>query len=170
VRFPTETLANQAVWHQQCSFLPVGGLLIVRKAEACRGQKTILVVEDTDDVRKMICQILLQNGYRVLEASDGIEALELCNSCQDPIHLLLTDVLMPRMNGGELAERLHRLAPEMPMIFMSGYSDDAVVRRLAQLAAFLAKPFTSVALTQKVREVLDGHPPGMEENGLSKPD
>ena len=77
----------------------------MRKAEACRGQKTILVVEDTDDVRKMICQILLQNGYRVLEASNGIEALDLCNSYQDPIHLLLTDVLMPRMDGGELAER-----------------------------------------------------------------
>ena len=137
----------------------------MRKAEAQRGQETILVVEDTDDVRRMICQILLQQGYRVLEASNGHEALELCSSYDD-IHLLLTDVLMPRMDGGELAEHVRRLNPRLPMIFMSGYADDDVVRRATRLAAFLAKPFTSATLTRKIREVLDGpRPEGERKTG-----
>ena len=134
----------------------------MRKAEGGHRQETILVVEDTDDVRKMICQILQQQGYRVLEAADGMQALELCSSCKDQIHLLLTDVLMPRMNGGELAEHMRRLNPRLPMIFMSGYADDAMVRRMARLAAFLAKPFTSAALTRKIREVLDESKTGPE--------
>src|SRR5690348_12350941 len=103
----------------------------------------------------MICQILLQHGYHVLEATNGQEALELCSSYSNPIHLLLTDVVMPRMNGGELAERVRRMNPRLPMIFMSGYADDDLVRRTARLAVFIAKPFTSVALTRKIREVLD---------------
>ena len=130
-----------------------------------RNRETILVVEDTDEVRRMICQILLQHGYRVLEAANGIEALEICNSYQDHPPGL-TDVVMPRMDGGELAEQIHRRDPQMPMIFMSGYSDEAVVRSIARLAVFLAKPFTSVTLTQKIREVLDGHQAGVEENNL----
>ena len=134
------------------------------KRQANHSQETILVVEDTDDIRKMICQILLQNGYHVLEASNGLEALELCNSYGDAIHLLLTDVVMPRMNGGELAEHLRRLNPRLPMIFMSGYNDDVVVRRMARLSAFLAKPFTSVSLTRKVREVLDAPKPTVDES------
>ena len=134
----------------------------MRKPKADGGQQTILVVEDTDDLRRMICQILEQHGYRVLEASNGLEALELCSSYDHAIHLLLTDVLMPRMNGGELAEHVRRLNPRLPMIFMSGYADDAVVRRAARLAVFLAKPFTSAALTRKIREVLDT-PPARDE-------
>jgi CheY-like chemotaxis protein len=136
----------------------------VRKRPIDRAQETILVVEDTDDIRRMICQILLQHGYRVLEASNGQEALEVCNSYGDPIHLLLTDVLMPRMDGGELAEHVRRMNPRLPMIFMSGYAEDAVVRRAACSSVFLAKPFTSVTLTQKVREVLDGTKPDHSED------
>jgi CheY-like chemotaxis protein len=127
----------------------------VRKAEANRVRETILVVEDTDDLRRMICQILMQHGYQVLEAANGLEALELCHSYSDPIHLLLTDVLMPRMDGGELAEQVRQINPQLPMIFMSGYADDVLVRRIARLAAFIPKPFTSVTLTRKIREVLD---------------
>ena len=134
---------------------------MARKRQGDRTE-TILVVEDTDDLRRMICQILLQNGYRVLEACDGVEALRVCSSHDDAIHLLLTDVIMPRMSGGELAERLRRLNPQLPMIFMSGYTGEDEVCRTAALAAFLAKPFTSVALTQKVREVLDAPRPGAE--------
>jgi two-component system, cell cycle sensor histidine kinase and response regulator CckA len=135
----------------------------VRNWEGDRSRETILVVEDTHEVRKMICEILLQQGYHVLEAANGLEALELCNSYSNPIHLLLTDILMPRMNGGELAEHVRRMNPRLPMIFMSGYADDALVRRIATLAVFLAKPFTSVALTSKIREVLDTPAPGGEK-------
>ena len=127
----------------------------MRQRKADRSKETILVVDDTDDVRRMICQILLQHGYHVLEATNGQEALELCSSYGNPIHLVLTDVVMPHMNGGELAEHVRRMNPRLPMIFMSGYADDALVRHMARLAVFLAKPFTSVALTRKIREVLD---------------
>ena len=140
-----------------------GGVATVRKREAVRRRETILVVEDTDDVRKMICQILLQHGYHVLEAANGQEALELCSSHGNLIHLLLTDIVMPRMNGGELAEHVRRMHPRLPMILMSGYADDDLVRHLARLAVFLAKPFTAVALMRKVREVLDGPAHGAEE-------
>jgi two-component system cell cycle sensor histidine kinase/response regulator CckA len=118
-------------------------------------KETILVVDDTEEVRKMVCQILAQHGYRVLEASDGTEALAVSEAHNHGIHLLLTDVLMPHMNGGELAERLSRINPRIRMIFMSGYTDDVRVQKTAQSATFLPKPFTSRTLTSKVREVLD---------------
>jgi CheY-like chemotaxis protein len=124
----------------------------VRKAEANLNRETILVVEDTEEVRRMICQILMQHGYKVLEASDGVEALKVYGA---NIHLVLTDVVMPKMNGRELAEHLRRINPATRLIFMSGYSDDPLVNRIEQLSVFLAKPFTSMALTRKIREVLD---------------
>jgi len=124
----------------------------VRKAEANLNRETILVVEDTEEVRRMICQILMQHGYKVLEASDGVEALKVYGA---NIHLVLTDVVMPKMNGRELAEQLRRINPATRLIFMSGYSDDPLVNRIEQLSVFLAKPFTSMALTRKIREVLD---------------
>lgn len=130
----------------------------VRKRESRRDRETILVVEDTEEVRRMICQILLQHGYNVLEASNGLEALELTGACNN-IHLVLTDVLMPHMNGHELAEHIHRTKPTTRLIFMSGYSEHALVRPLGRLTVFLPKPFTPVTLTAKIREVLDapGH-------------
>ena len=100
----------------------------------------------------MICQILIQHGYNVLEAADGVEALKVYGA---NIHLVLTDVVMPKMNGRELAEQLRRINPATRLIFMSGYSDDPLVNRIEQLSVFLAKPFTSMALTRKIREVLD---------------
>jgi two-component system cell cycle sensor histidine kinase/response regulator CckA len=117
--------------------------------------ETILVVEDTADLRRMICQILAQNGYTVLEASNGLEALEISGTYREPIHLVLTDVVMPKMDGGELAERLRQLNPGQRLVFMSGYADDALVRRVERMAKFLAKPFTSMTLVRTIREVLD---------------
>jgi two-component system, cell cycle sensor histidine kinase and response regulator CckA len=127
----------------------------LRRTAAGPTRETILVVDDTEDVRRMIRQILVQHGYNVLEAANGVEALKVYSS---NIHLVLTDVVMPEMNGRELAEQLRRIDPEMRLIFMSGYSDDPLVHRLEQLAVFLAKPFTSVTLARTIREVLDNTP------------
>lgn len=126
-------------------------------------KETILVVDDTEEIRKMISLILLQHGYQVLEASNGLEALEITGSHQEPIHLVLTDVVMPRMDGTELAGRLRRLNPRQRLLFMSGYADDALVRRIEKLAVFLPKPFSSRTLTSKIREVLDAPDHEMEE-------
>jgi CheY-like chemotaxis protein len=121
------------------------------------GSETILLVEDEEMVRNF-AQIALQNkGYTILEARDGSEALSLAEQHQGPIELLLTDVVMPHLSGRELAERLKTARPGLKVIFMSGYTDDAVVRYgvLAAEVEFLSKPFSSRSLTAKVREVLD---------------
>ena len=128
----------------------------MRKRESSPNRETILVVEDTDDLRRMICQILQHHGYNVLEAADGAEALQVYEGYCKNIHLVLTDIMMPRMNGHELAEQIRQRQPVPRVIFMSGYTDDPLVRPLGRLAVFLAKPFTPVALASKVREVLDG--------------
>lgn len=120
-------------------------------------RETILVVEDGDAVRNLVCRMLVQNGYRVLEACDGHHALRLCNSHPENIQLVLTDLVMPNMKGGELAERLRRVRPELRILMMSGYADDPMLQRLGRESiGFLPKPFTSVELVEKVREVLDG--------------
>ena len=118
-------------------------------------KETILVVDDTDEVRNMVCRILSQHGYHVLEAADGTEALEVSEAHNHGIHLLLTDVVMPRMNGEELAQRLCTIIPRLRLIFMSGYMDAGSLRRSAGAATFLTKPFTAHTLTRKVRETLD---------------
>ena len=120
-----------------------------------RGSETIMVVEDDDGVRELVRLMLEANGYEVLTVGGADEAERLCTSRS--IDLLLTDVVMPEVSGNELAERLGALAPAMRILFMSGYSDEAVVRHgeLSAAAAFLEKPFTERALASKVREVLD---------------
>jgi len=120
------------------------------------GNETILLVEDEDGVRGLVRQVLKRKGYSVLEARDGGEALLTCEHFHEPIHLLLTDVVLAHMSGRELAERLSVLRPEMKVLYMSGYTDDAIVQHgvLTQEAAFLQKPFTTEALARKVREVL----------------
>jgi len=126
-------------------------------APPARGSETVLVVEDEMSVRRLTRQFLEENGYRVLEAIEGCEALRISNQHKGPIHLLLTDVVMPQMSGRELAHSLVPLRPEMKVLYMSGYTDDAIVHHglLEQDIAFLQKPFTLDALAHKVRAVLD---------------
>jgi CheY-like chemotaxis protein len=122
-----------------------------------RGSETILLVEDEEQVRVVACGILKRQGYRVLEARNAGEALLLCEKFADPIHLLLSDVVMPQMSGPELAKRLAAIRPAMKILCMSGYTDDAVVRHGALEAgfAFIQKPFTPDTLRRKVRAVLE---------------
>ncbi len=119
-------------------------------------KETILVVEDGDAVRNLVCLMLVQNGYRVLEACDGPHALRVCETHPQPIQLVLTDLVMPHMKGAELAERLYHARPDLRILLMSGYAEDPEVQRAGRSpVAFLPKPFTSVELVEKVREVLD---------------
>ncbi|MCI0487052.1 MAG: response regulator [Blastocatellia bacterium] len=126
--------------------------------EMLRGSETVLLVEDEEIVRRLARNILDAGGYRVLEAADAAEALEICERCEDQIDLMLTDVVMPRMNGFKLAERATILRPAMKVLYMSGYTGNALFNEgVAQNeVAFLQKPFTAYDLTYKLREVLDG--------------
>ena len=121
------------------------------------GRETILLVEDEDGVRDIARETLLMHGYKVIEARDGVEALAVADRVQDGIDLVLTDVVMPRMSGRELAERLRQARPEVKVIFMSGYTDDVLVRTgaLSPGMSFLQKPLRPDALAAKVREALD---------------
>ena len=121
------------------------------------GSETILLVEDEPMVRQMVRTLLTGCGYIVLEAIQGDDALRVAEAHAGPIHLLLTDVVMPRMSGRELAERLKAVRPEVQVLFMSGYTDDAVMRHGLEQAEveLLQKPFTHLALAQRVRRLLD---------------
>jgi PAS domain S-box-containing protein len=121
------------------------------------GTETILLVEDQDAVRTFARHVLLAAGYTVLEARDGDEAFWVAQQRQGPIHLLVTDVVMPRMSGRQLADLLARDRPETRVLFMSGHADDTITHYRVQETggAFLQKPFNPVQFAQKVREVLD---------------
>jgi len=122
-----------------------------------RGQQTVLLVEDEPTVRSFAARILREMGYSVLEAANGSEALNLATQKADaPIHLLLTDVVMPQMGGEKLARRLKAIHPEMKVLYISGYTVNAVVHQseIDEGVAFLQKPFTTAGLAEKVREVL----------------
>jgi CheY-like chemotaxis protein len=122
---------------------------------AHRGFKTVLVVEDEDDVRTLVSDYLTSAGYRVLSASNGTEALEIADRMGEEIHVLLTDVVMPRMRGTELAERLKLILPKLKVIYMSGYlEEDASCRAFLGGAFFLDKPFSRDALILQVAEAL----------------
>jgi CheY-like chemotaxis protein len=125
-------------------------------APAVRGTETILLVEDDESVRTLAAQILGRNGYRVLAAASGEEALKLCESEPGTIDLALSDVILPLMNGRELSDRLRGLRPGLKVLYMSGYTDDVIAYRedLGD-AAFLSKPFSPEVLVRKVRDVLD---------------
>ena len=127
---------------------------------APRGTGTILLVEDEEVVRNLTREILEQVGYTVLAASGAAEARALCEAHTGPIHLLLTDVVMPETGGRELSVALAPLRPGMRVLFMSGYTDNAAVLHgvVESGSAFLQKPFTPAGLAHKVREVLDGRP------------
>ncbi len=140
---------------EQAAFQPVKSHLGLRPA--LRDAETILLVEDDPGVRALTRSALQTAGYTVLEAANGADALALVGRHPGSIHLLLADVIMPQMGGRELAQRLAASHPELRVLYLSGYTPDAVVRHgvLEPDAAFLQKPFTVKALTRKVREVLD---------------
>jgi PAS domain S-box-containing protein len=130
------------------------------------GKETILLVEDEDGVRALALHLLQTCGYTVLEASHGKEALRVAERHAGPVHLLVTDVVMPQgMGGRQVAEAVRALHPETRVLFVSGYTDDAVVRHgvLEEKTNFLQKPFSPASLTLKVREVLDQAPPAPGE-------
>jgi PAS domain S-box-containing protein len=124
--------------------------------EVTGGEETVLVAEDQPEVRRLALRILKSNGYRLLEASSGPEALELSRRHAGPIHLLLTDVVMPEMTGRELAGRLRESRPNIKVLYVSGYTADIIGREgvLDQGVDYLPKPFTPAQLAVKVREVL----------------
>jgi PAS domain S-box-containing protein len=127
------------------------------RAERGNQSETIMVVEDDDDVRAYTVEVLRELGYRVIEAYDGDSALRLLERQEHPVHLLLTDVIMPSMSGPELAGKAHSLKKDLKVLFTSGYTRDAIMRdgRLQQGVDLLSKPFTFVSLATKVRDVLD---------------
>jgi CheY-like chemotaxis protein len=131
-------------------------------APAPRGSETILLVEDDEGVRALTRHALQSSGYTVLVAGEGQEALRIGQKRQEPIHLLVSDVVMPGLGGRHLSERLRLLHPEMKVLFLSGYTDDAVVRHgvLEGEVNFLQKPFAPAVLARKVRDVLDEIRPG----------
>jgi nitrogen-specific signal transduction histidine kinase/CheY-like chemotaxis protein len=122
-----------------------------------KGSETLLLVEDEDQVRRIVQEILEQQGYDVLTAANGEEALRLAEVHGSKIHLLLTDLVMPQMSGRELAEELTTLQPKLKVLYMSGYTDDAIVRHglLDASLSFIQKPFDVATAARKVREVLD---------------
>jgi CheY-like chemotaxis protein len=122
------------------------------------GTETVLIVEDSPSVRAVAVTILNRLGYKTLEATGSRHAVDISNSRDEPIDLLLTDIVMPEMSGRELASQLLLSRPTMRVLFMSGYADDAVMRHgvLAPGTVHLQKPFTPDALALKVRDVLDG--------------
>ncbi|MGZ8441557.1 MAG: ATP-binding protein, partial [Candidatus Deferrimicrobiaceae bacterium] len=121
------------------------------------GTETVLLVEDEEVVRRLAREILTENGYRVLDAGNGREALLISEAHRGEIHLMLTDVVMPKLGGRDLAERIRPLRPDMRILYMSGYTDDAILRHgvLEEKVPFLQKPFTPEELARKVRKVLD---------------
>ena len=125
---------------------------------APRGDETILLVEDEEAVRRMGMRILRAQGYQVLEADDGKQALRVLEGDGDHVRLLLCDVVLPKMGGRVLADRVRELRPDIKVLFVSGYTDDVILRNqlLERHVALLQKPFTPLALASKVREVLDG--------------
>jgi CheY-like chemotaxis protein len=115
-----------------------------------------MLAEDEEGVRELLCTLLRSKGYEVLAAGDGVEALELSRGHAGPIDLLVTDVVMPRMDGRELAEQLGQERPEMRVLFMSGHTDDVILKHGVSEGAvkLLQKPFTLAELFEKVREAL----------------
>jgi CheY-like chemotaxis protein len=120
------------------------------------GAETLLVAEDEGSLREVICGHLRSLGYTVLEASSGRQALSVASQHEGPIDLLITDLVMPKMNGRELSQMLGRLRLDLKTIYMSGYTDDAVLQHgIAELSAtFLQKPFSLGTLARKVRDTL----------------
>ena len=122
-----------------------------------KGNETVLVVEDDEALRSLVREFLESVGYRVFTAADGEQGRRLAEQLQEPIHLLLTDVVMPKMNGLELADQLKGLFPELKVLFMSGYADNATIKPdwLGQSRRFISKPFERTTLLEQIRMMLD---------------
>ncbi|MCH6554676.1 MAG: PAS domain S-box protein [Acidobacteria bacterium] len=123
------------------------------------GSETVLVVEDEAPVRKLAREFLENSGYTVLEAEDPVEAIKLSDRHQGPIHLMVTDAVMPKMSGHELAQQMASVRPEMKVLYVSGYTDDALGQYgvLTQDSFFLQKPFSLDTLARKMRTLLEGN-------------
>jgi len=134
------------------------------------GTETILFVEDEQSVRELVRDYLGKSGYRVLQAADGVQALEVAAAHKGPIHILVTDVVMPRLSGRELVTRITGSRPAIKILYISGYTDDSIFRHgvLEGGVAFLQKPFNLKDLAQKIRQVLDGEPAATEAPSLSR--
>jgi two-component system cell cycle sensor histidine kinase/response regulator CckA len=131
-----------------------------RQMEACKGTETVLLVEDAGPLRALITEFLQDSGYAVLETENGNDAMRIASKFAGPIHLLLTDVVMPGMGGQQLADQLTRIRPEAKVLYMSGYPNDGIVHSgiLAAGVVLLEKPFTREILLRRVRQVLDEAP------------
>jgi DNA-binding NtrC family response regulator len=125
--------------------------------ELLRGDDTILVVEDNEEVRKVTARILKMQGYRILEASNEDDAFSIGDQHDGPIHLIVTDIVMPKMHGPELAKHLSSSYPEMKVIYMSGHVENVISHHgiLEKGMEYIQKPFTINGLVRKAREVLD---------------
>jgi PAS domain S-box-containing protein len=142
------------VSHGAVSLLPVPS----REMESARAGERILVVEDEPALRAVIKRVLTRAGYSVVEAGDAFEALAVFGNERSKIDLVLTDVVMPGMTGRELADRIHKLSPSMPILFMSGYTDEAIARHGVLGSSFLRKPFDHATLTARVRRAIEEAP------------
>ncbi len=131
-----------------------------RQREACKGTETVLLVEDSEPLRALIKEFLNDSGYTVLEAANGNDAIRIASEFGGPIHLLLTDVVMPGMGGQQLAEQLTRIRPATKVLYMSGYPNAGIAHSgiLAAGVVLLEKPFTREILSRRVRQVLDQPP------------
>ncbi|MCZ7584197.1 MAG: response regulator [Deltaproteobacteria bacterium] len=143
---------------------PATGKIKPDTAVSAARPATILIVEDEDAVRNLAERILKKSGYTVLTAARGSDALRLCAEHDGAIDLLITDVIMPQMSGREIADRLSALQPTLKVLYMSGYTDDAIVHHgvLDPGTNFVGKPFSSADLTIKVRNVLEMPREGVE--------
>jgi PAS domain S-box-containing protein len=152
-----------------CCEEPISELRRVQTPEPPQGAGTVLLVEDEDDVRTLTRRALTRQGYTVLEARHGVEALKVWEQHKGAIDLMVSDLVMPEMNGGELARRLLHEQPDLKVLFLSGYSDSAVLRAnlLEEGRAFLQKPFTPRVLARKVHELMTAPPPGEGESTSS---
>ncbi len=135
------------------------GRFSVERDDAPRGSETVLLVEDDGDVREFVHDVLSSHGYRVLSAVDGAQALAMIEQHAGRIDLLVTDVIMPRMMGSEVAARVAALRPSIKVLYISGYPGDAIVKQGVPEHMFVQKPFSVAALARRVRALLDGTTP-----------
>jgi Response regulator containing CheY-like receiver, AAA-type ATPase, and DNA-binding domains len=123
-----------------------------------KSKKTILLVDDHEAVRVSVGELLQLQGYNILLAADGQEALEIASNSDDPIDLLITDVILPKLSGRELAQRIHQVQSTIKVLFISGYSEQAAFQNfenVPETADFIQKPCSMEALLQKIRSLLN---------------